>query len=90
MAYSGMGAFVRALDERGWLARIAREIDPYLELAAIADRVMKSGGPALLFENAKGARMPVLANLFGTAERVAAGFGVPPSRVGELGEMLGR
>jgi 4-hydroxy-3-polyprenylbenzoate decarboxylase len=51
-------------------------------------RVLAAGGPALVLENARGAKMPVLANLFGTAERVSAGFGVAPSRIGELGEML--
>src|SRR5215472_1711407 len=76
MAYGGMGAFVRALEQRGHLARIRREIDPYLEVAAIADRVMKAGGPALLFENVRGARFPLLINAFGSRERMSLALGV--------------
>jgi 4-hydroxy-3-polyprenylbenzoate decarboxylase len=71
-----MGAFVRALEERGLLARIRREIDPHLEVAAIADRVMKSGGPALLFERVRGARFPLLINAFGSRERMSLALGV--------------
>jgi len=76
MAHGGMRAFVRALEERGWLARIGREIDPYLEVAAIADRVMKTGGPALLFENVRGAKFPLLINAYGSRERMSLALGV--------------
>ena len=58
------------------LARIGEPISLVHDLTEVHRRVLLAGGPALLFENAAGARMPVLANLFGTAERVAAGFGV--------------
>ncbi|MEC8925885.1 MAG: 4-hydroxy-3-polyprenylbenzoate decarboxylase, partial [Pseudomonadota bacterium] len=54
---------------------IQHEIDPYLEMTEIADRTLKAGGPALLFENVKGHTIPVLANLFGTPDRVAMGMG---------------
>ena len=57
------------------MKRISQEIDPYLEMTEIADRTLKAGGPALLFENPKGHETPVLANLFGTPERVAMGMG---------------
>jgi 4-hydroxy-3-polyprenylbenzoate decarboxylase len=76
MAYGGMGAFASALEERGLLVRIQREIDPVLEVAAIADRVMKSGGPALLFERVRGAQFPVLINAFGSRERMSLALGV--------------
>jgi 4-hydroxy-3-polyprenylbenzoate decarboxylase len=76
MAYGGMGAFARALEQRGLLARIRREVDPRLEVSAIADRVMKSGGPALLFERVRGARFPVLINAFGSRERMSLALGV--------------
>ena len=47
----------------------------HLEMTEIADRTLRAQGPALLFENPKGSRYPVLANLFGTPERVAWGMG---------------
>ncbi|MGO8994610.1 MAG: menaquinone biosynthesis decarboxylase [Polyangiaceae bacterium] len=53
-----------------------REVDPVLEVAAIADRVMKSGGPALLFERVRGGRFPVLINAFGSRERMSLALGV--------------
>ncbi len=75
MAYDGMSAFVRALDARGHLVRVAREVDPHLEIAAVADRAMKAGGPALLFERPRGARFPLLVNAFGSRERMALALG---------------
>src|SRR5690606_41109821 len=63
------------LEKRGELKRIRRPVDPHLEMTEIADRVLRPGGPALLFENPKGYRLPVLANLFGTPQRVAMGMG---------------
>jgi 4-hydroxy-3-polyprenylbenzoate decarboxylase len=50
-------------------------VDPVLEMTEICDRTLKQGGPALLFENPKGHNIPVLANLFGTPDRVAMGMG---------------
>jgi 4-hydroxy-3-polyprenylbenzoate decarboxylase len=76
MAWDGMGAFVRALEERGELVRIRRRVDPRLEIAAIADRVMKSGGRALLFEDAGGSRFPLLINAFGSRKRMSLALGV--------------
>jgi len=70
-----MQTFVAELDERGWLKRIAAEVDPVLEITEIADRVVKAGGPALLFENVKGADMPVLINAFGAEERLCLALG---------------
>jgi len=76
MAYDGMGAFASALEKRGLLVRIQREVDPNLEVAAIADRVMKSAGPALLFERVRGARFPLLINAYGSRERMSLALGV--------------
>jgi 4-hydroxy-3-polyprenylbenzoate decarboxylase len=76
MAWDGMGAFVRALEERGELVRIARRVDPHLEIPAIADRVMKAGGPALLFEDAGGSTFPLLINAFGSRARMSLALGV--------------
>ena len=75
MKYKDLRDFIALLEQRGLLKRITQEIDPYLEMTEIADRTLRAGGPALLFENPKGYRIPVLANLFGTPERVALGMG---------------
>jgi len=75
MKHSDLREFIAFLEARGELKRVATEIDPRLEMTEICDRVLKAGGPALLFENPKGHRIPVLANLFGTTERVALGMG---------------
>lgn len=75
MKYQDLRDFIALLEERGALKRIQVEVDPYLEITEIADRTLKAGGPALLFENVKGHSVPVLANLFGTPERVALGMG---------------
>ncbi len=71
MNYHDLRDFIAQLERRGELKRIAVEVDPYLEMTEICDRVLRAGGPALLFEKPKGYAMPVLANLFGTPERVA-------------------
>jgi 4-hydroxy-3-polyprenylbenzoate decarboxylase len=76
MAWDGMGAFVRALEQRGELVRVRRRVDVHLEIAALADRVMKAGGPALLFEDASGSRFPLLINAFGSRRRMSMALGV--------------
>lgn len=65
--------FIAQLEACGELKRITVEVDPQLEMTEIADRVLRAGGPALLFEKPKGSSMPVLTNLFGTPQRVAMG-----------------
>src|SRR5687768_8900374 len=79
MAWDGLGGFVRHLEERGELVRIGRECDPRLEIAEIADRTMKAGGPALLFEKPRGARFPLLINAYGSARRMAWAVGADAS-----------
>jgi len=65
------------------------EVDPVLEMTEICDRVLRAGGPAILFENPKGSDIPVLANLFGTAKRVAFGMGEESvEALREVGELL--
>ena len=77
------------LEQQGELKRITVEVDPYLEMTEIADRTLRKGGPALLFENAKGFDMPVLCNLFGTPKRVALGMGQEDvSALREVGKLL--
>ena len=58
MAFESLAAFVRALRDAGELATIDAEVDPHLEIAEITDRVVKAGGPALLFRNVRGSRFP--------------------------------
>jgi len=67
--------FIARLEQLGELRRVSVEVDPHLEMTEICDRVLRAGGPAILFEKPKGYDMPVLANLFGTPQRVALGMG---------------
>jgi 4-hydroxy-3-polyprenylbenzoate decarboxylase len=69
--------FVTELEQHGWLKRIRVEVDSVLEITEIADRVMKAGGPALLFERVKGSSYPLLINTFGTRERMCLAFDAP-------------
>jgi 4-hydroxy-3-polyprenylbenzoate decarboxylase len=73
--YKDLRDFISQLEKQGELKRIRYPVDPHLEMTEIADRVLRAGGPALLFENPVGYNMPVLANLFGTPKRVAMGMG---------------
>ena len=75
MKYKDLRDFIAQLEQQGELKRIRAEVDPYLEMTEICDRVLRAKGPALLFENPKGYSTPVLANLFGTPKRVAMGMG---------------
>ena len=76
MAYNSLQEFVQVLEREGELKRIRYPVKPELEVTEIADRVMKSGGPALLFENVVGKNIPVLINAFGSAKRMALALGV--------------
>ena len=81
--------FLSLLEQRGRLRRISAPVNPDLELAAIADRVLSRGGPALLFENVIGSTMPVAINLLGTQERVLWSLGMErPEELEALGEKL--
>ena len=75
MKYKDLRDFIGQLEERGELKRIRVPVDPYLEITEICDRTLRAGGPALLFEQPKGSRVPLLGNLFGTPRRVALGMG---------------
>ena len=76
MHYHDLRDFIQQLEQRGELRRVREPVSPHLEMTALCDRVLRAGGPALLFENPTGHRMPVLGNLFGTPERVARAMGV--------------
>ncbi len=89
MEYRDLRDFIHQLEQRGELKRISKEVDPYLEMTEIADRVLRAGGPALLFERPKGHNVPVLANLFGTPKRVALGMGQEEvAALREVGKLL--
>jgi 4-hydroxy-3-polyprenylbenzoate decarboxylase len=68
--------WIALLEREGELVRVAAEVDPDLEITEIVDRTVKAGGPALLFENPKGAQHPLLINQFGTERRMCLAFGV--------------
>lgn len=87
--FTDLRDFIDELEKRGLLVRIKEPVDPNLEMTEIADRTLRGGGPALLFENPVGFDMPVLANLFGTEERVAMGMGAESlGALREIGELL--
>src|SRR5277367_5393959 len=70
MAYSDLRDFIRTLEKEKELRRISFEVDPYLEITEFADRAVKIGGPALLFEKPKGSNIPVLINSFASARKM--------------------
>ncbi|MEW9798811.1 4-hydroxy-3-polyprenylbenzoate decarboxylase [Alteromonas sp. CYL-A6] len=89
MKYNDLRDFIDKLESRGELVRVTREIDTDLEMTEIADRTLRAGGPAILFENPKNHDIPVLANLFGTPERVALGMGQDSvEALREVGKLL--
>ena len=89
MKYKDLRDFISQLEKQGELKRIVAEVDPNLEMTEICDRVLKAGGPAILFENPKGHSIPVLANLFGTPRRVAMGMGEDSvEALREVGKLL--
>ena len=76
MAYTDLREYLAELEKKGLLKRIRTEVDPNLEVAEIQDRLVRTGGPAVIFEKVKGHSMPIVGNLFGTRERVAIGLRV--------------
>jgi 4-hydroxy-3-polyprenylbenzoate decarboxylase len=87
--YHDLRDFLAQLEQRGELKRIAVEVSPRLEMTEICDRVLKQGGPALLFEKPAGHTIPVLGNLFGTPKRVALGMGEDSvDALREVGKLL--
>jgi 4-hydroxy-3-polyprenylbenzoate decarboxylase len=88
-SFTDLRDFMAELERSGQLVRIRQSVDPHLEMTEIADRTLRGGGPALLFENPKGYTIPVLANLFGTEQRVAMGMGADSvEALREMGELL--
>jgi len=89
LKFADLREFLRALESRGDLRRIGAPLDPRLEITEVCDRVLRAGGPALLFEKPGGHSIPVLGNLFGTVERVALALGAESAEtLREVGELL--
>ncbi len=79
--------WIALLEREGELVRVSAEVDPYLEITEIVDRIVKAGGPALLFERPKGSDHALLINQFGTERRMCLAFGV--ERLDDVGRKLG-
>jgi 4-hydroxy-3-polyprenylbenzoate decarboxylase len=89
MQYRDLRDFISQLEGLGELKRVSVPVSPRLEMTEICDRVLKAGGPAILFENVTGHAMPVLGNLFGTPRRVALGMGEESvEALREVGKLL--
>ncbi|MBP3886129.1 MAG: UbiD family decarboxylase [Cellulosilyticum sp.] len=76
MSYRGLQDFIKILEKEGELIRIKEEVDTYLEITEITERVSKQFGPALLFEKVKGSLFPVITNIMGTPKRVEMALGI--------------
>jgi len=88
MPYNDLRDFINSLEKKGELVRIKTEVSPYLEITEILERLLLMKGPAVLFENVKGFNFPVVANLYGTIERVALGLESDEEGLEEIGTFL--
>jgi 4-hydroxy-3-polyprenylbenzoate decarboxylase len=89
MKYTDLREFITKLQSARQLQRIDHPVNPHLEMTEVCDRTLRAGGPALLFEQPTGYSIPVLANLFGTPERVAAGMGAESlQELRDIGRLL--
>src|SRR5688572_13090877 len=89
MKYADLRDFLGQLESLGELKRIAVEVSPRLEMTEFCDRMLKNGGPAILFERPTGHSIPVLGNLFGTVRRVALAMGAEDAlALREIGKLL--
>ncbi|NJD76897.1 MAG: menaquinone biosynthesis decarboxylase [Candidatus Methanoperedens sp.] len=86
MAYKDLREFIEVLERKGLLRRIRTEVSAELEITEILDRVVKKNGPALLFENVRGYKVPVFANAFGTMERMCLSLAV--DKLDEIGARI--
>ena len=89
MRYCDLRDFVAQLESMGELKRVRTQVSPKYEMTEICDRVLRSGGPAVLFENPAGNTIPVLGNLFGSVRRVALAMGAQDAAsLREIGRLL--
>ncbi|MDP2683349.1 MAG: menaquinone biosynthesis decarboxylase [Deltaproteobacteria bacterium] len=88
MIFNDLREFLNHLESKNLLKRVRVPVDANLEIAGIMGRLVKKGGPAVIFENVKGYTMPVVANLFGTEERVAIGLDITEDEFIEIGKWI--
>ena len=90
MKFTGLQDFIRYIEAKGELIRVREEVSAELEITEIADRVMKAGGGALLFENVCGSDFPLFINGFGSMERTAAALGADSldSIAGDISDII--
>ena len=80
MAWRNSTRWLAHLEEKGELLRISEPVDVELEAGAIADRLVKTNGPAVLFEkprlpNGEISEIPLAMNLFGSHDRTLRALG---------------
>ena len=83
MAFTDLQSFLALLEKEGELKRVTEVVDPELEVTEIATRAVKENLPALLFENVKGSRYPLVINSMATMRRIEMALGRPPDALGE-------
>ncbi|MEK7702393.1 MAG: UbiD family decarboxylase [Nitrospirota bacterium] len=88
MPYTDLREFIAFLEKNKQLVRVKKEVDPNLEVTEILNRLLAQNGPAVLFENVKGSQIPIIANLYGTVERVALGLDTDEAGLLEVGAFL--
>ncbi|HIJ37234.1 MAG TPA: menaquinone biosynthesis decarboxylase, partial [Deltaproteobacteria bacterium] len=76
MSFKNLQSVIKDFEDRGQLVRISEPLSPKLEMTEVTDRVVKNGGPALLFENPQGYDIPVLTNLYGSLDRIRSIFNI--------------
>jgi len=81
--FAGLADYISQLEARGELLRTEVELDPYLEITEVADRLVKAGGPALLVQRPKGAAFPLVIGLYGTLARTEFALGAPLEKLTE-------
>jgi 4-hydroxy-3-polyprenylbenzoate decarboxylase len=91
MKYKDLRDFIGQLERQGELVRVTEPLSARLEMTALADQVLRAGGPSLLVTNPVGYKIPALVNLFGTTRRVALGMGAESlAEMREIGHVLAR
>lgn len=88
MPYNDLRDFINTIEKKGQLVRVKTEVDANLEITEILDRLLHKSGTAVLFENVKGHSVPIVANLYGTVERVALGLETDEAGLDEIGTFL--
>jgi len=85
--FADLQSYIAELERTGQLRRVTAEVDPYLEVSEIVQRVVREEGPALLFERVRGASFPLVMNLFGSMRRIELALGRHPQEIGR--ELIG-